>query len=312
VEAWEREVVRLVPYHPAGRLPERKVSNPVAAQIPGAALPGELALVEALAKRPDAAARWAFLYDEDEAGLDARLDDPSALGEGYDWARLLGPGASWDALAAWGGGDRAFLAAVRRAVPAVWVLVDGRRPSGVLDALAAELGDLARRVAWDGDLRAALRGAAAERDARVVVVGEEAGVASVLRVLADDADLRDHVIAVASIGGVIGGRTDEDGPFAEAACKDWLAARFKQTELDTDVVRLTPYLAVQWLDRAAWPPGVPGLPLQNARFPEPSGENATATTIESVDLGPLPPEAPADLVARALIAVVAGWVATRR
>jgi hypothetical protein len=146
----------------------------------------------------------------------------------------------------------------------------------------------------------------------VVVVGEEAGVASVLRVLAGNADLRDQVVAVASVGGVVGGRTDEEGLFGEAARRDWLAAHFTQTGLDTDVVRLTPYLAMQWLDRAAWPPGVPGLPLQNARFPEPGAEGATATTIEAVDLGPLPPDAPADLVARALIAVVAGWVATRR
>jgi hypothetical protein len=315
VEAWEREVVRLVPYHPAGRMPERKVSNPVAAQIPGLALPGEQALVEALARRPDAAARWAWLYDEDPAGLDARFDDPTALGAACDWTALFGPGASWDSLAAWGRpgeGDRVFLDALRRSVPARWVLVEGRSRSGVLAAVAAELADAAV-VPWgEDDLGPALRALAGEREDRLVLVAEEAGVARLLRALVGAADLRDHVLAVVSVGGVVGGRTDEEGPYGEAACRDWLAAHFTQSGLDTDVVRLTPYLALQWLDRAVWPPGIPGLPLQSSRFPEPSGEGATATTLEVVDLGPLPTDAPPELVARALVAVTSGWIATRR
>ena len=90
-----------------------------------------------------------------------------------------------------------------------------------------------------------------------------------------------------SIGGVIGGIPDEAGPYGESACRDWLAAHFGHRDLDTDVVRRTPYFALQWLDRGAWPPGVPGLPLQASRFPEPHADGATAETVESVDLGPL-------------------------
>ncbi|MEZ4238871.1 MAG: hypothetical protein R3F59_22505 [Myxococcota bacterium] len=212
---WEREVVRVVPYHPAGRLPERKLSNPVASVLPGAALPGELALIEALAQRGEPTARAAWMYDEDPVGLDARFRDPAELGAAYRFERL-GPGASWDALADWGAGATAFLEAARRAVPARWVLVAGRPdrlvgPS-LLPALAAELPD-AVLVPWSDDpaaLGAALREAAGE--ARLVLVGEEAGVARLLGALADAADLRDQVVAVLSIGGVIGGRTDEEGP----------------------------------------------------------------------------------------------------
>ncbi|MEZ4242105.1 MAG: hypothetical protein R3F59_39310, partial [Myxococcota bacterium] len=135
-----------------------------------------------------------------------------------------------------------------------------------------------------------------------------------LGALADAADLRDQVVAVLSIGGVIGGRTDEEGPLGEAARRDWLGAHFNQLDLDTEVVRMTPYFAVQWLARGVWPPGAEGLPLQASRFPDPATEATLVETIEVVDLGPLPADRPLplDLVARALVAVVLGWVRSRR
>ena len=144
-------------------------------------------------------------------------------------------------------------------------------------------------------------------------MGEEAGTASLLRLMAEDMALREQVSAVVSVGGVIRGRSDERGPLGEAACRDWLDAWFGQNTLDTDVVRLTPYFALQWLDRSTWPPGVPGLPLEASRFPPPHTRAATATTLEVVDLGPLPadPELPVALVARALIAVVSAWIVHR-
>lgn len=319
-DAWERAVVRFVPYHPAGRLPERKVSNPVAGP-PGAALPGEVALLEALAAEEGPARRWARMYDLDEGGLDARLSDPSALGAAYDPARILGRDASWDALARWARGDDTFLSVARRRIHARWVLVEGREdrrvgPS-VLPALAALLPDAIHVPFEDGDpevLAVTLRSVPVDASGRVIVVAEEAGVTRALRALAAAADVRDLLLALISVGGVIGGRTDEEGPYGAQACRDWNEAHFDQSELDTDVVRLTPYLALQWLDREVWPPGVPGLPLDAARFPEPRSEGATATTLEVVDLGPLPADEglPVDLVARALIAVASAWVATRQ
>jgi hypothetical protein len=187
----------------------------------------------------------------------------------------------------------------------------------VLHAFAALLPD-ARTVPFDDGatdaLERVLRHAAPDVSDRLVLVGEEAGVARMLRTLHDAVDVRDQVVAVVSIGGVVGGRDDEAGPYGRAACQDWLAASFVQRELETDVVRLTPYLAVQWLDRAAWPPGVRGLALDAQRFPEPDAEGATATTVEVVDLGPLPADGGLEpgLVARALVTVTTLWVATRR
>jgi hypothetical protein len=322
-EAWAKTVLELVPYHPAGRFPERKISNPTAAVLPGAAQPGETPLVEALARRAEPAARWAWMYDEDDVGIAARLDDPADLGPAYDPATVLGADLGWDALAAWAAGDDRFREGLGRQLGATkWVLVEGRsrrlpRQSSVLPAIAAVVPDavvVPFGAGGEESLERTLREVAPEVSDRLVLVGEEAGVTRMLRVIHDAADIRDQVVAVVSIGGVIGGRDDDVGPYARAACQDWLAGSFVQRELETDVVRLTPYLAVQWLDRGAWPPGVYGLPLEAQRFPEPDAEGATATTVEVVDLGPLPADRNLDpaLVARALVAVTTLWVSTRR
>lgn len=316
VEVWEEAVIRQIPYHPAGRFPERKLSNPVAAALPGAALPGEIALLEALARRSDPEERLRYLYEEDVEGVDARLTDPVDLGEDYAFG-AFGPEGTWESLAAAGAGDERFVAAARRSVAARWVLVEGRleRRVGppVLDALARLLPD-ATRIPFGAELSAILEPLLPQVSDRVVLVAEEAAVTDVLHLLVEDLGLREHVLAVVSLGGVIGGRTDEDGPYGEAKCQDWLGAHFRQTELDTDVVRLTPYFALQWLTHGVWPPGVPGLPLQASRFPEPDATDAPVITVEAVDLGLLPTDRdlPADAVARALIAVVCGWVASRR
>lgn len=324
VDDWEGAVLRFVPYHPAGRLPERKVANPAAARMPGALREGERALLDALARRSTAAERWRYLYDEDPAALDARLGDPAELGEAYDPAAHLAGGIGWDALAAWGGGDRSFLDRLQRRFPARWVLVEGRAGRqagpGVLGDLEALVDDSVR-VPWrEGPIEDAVRALLADlraqvgaRDTRLVLVAEEAGIAVALRSLAEAPDVRDQVHAVLSVGGVIGGRPGEEGPFGEAEATDWLAARFGQDALDTEVVRLTPYLSVQWLDREAEVLGAGDLPLAAQRFPEPR-EDGTVDTIEVVDLGPLPadPQLPRDQVARALVTVVTCWVLSRR
>jgi hypothetical protein len=311
-EQWEALVTAVVPYHPAGRLPERKISNPTAASLPGAALPGERALLDALAARSTPEERLTWLYDADPIAVEARTVDPSDLGPDYDYRRL-GPAATWDALAAW---EPAFAELARKGLD--WVLLDGRPDHRVgppvMDALAAELPGALRVPHGAEDLLARIQARLTDPTVRVVLIAEEAAATDLLRALLEDAAVRDQVAAVVAIGGVVGGRTDEAGPYGEALCKDWLQAHFGHRDLDTDVVRRTPYFAVQWLDRTAWPPGVPGLPLQAARFPEPSEEGATAATVEVVDLGPLwvdrapPPE----VVARALVAVVAAWVRSRR
>ncbi len=318
--AWEAEVLRFVPYHPVGRLPERKISNPVAASLPGQALPGEIALIEALAGLDGASARWQHLYDRDEVGIEARLQDPEELGPDYDPATTLGPGAGWEALARWGAGRGTFADAVARAVPARWILIEGSGtipacPS-LLGAIAEDWADASETIPYGEDASAleARLSELAGAGERLVLVGEEAGVARMLRILAADAEIRDQVFAVISIGGVVGGIPGREGPLGEEACRDWLGAWFSQRTLDTDVVRLTPYFSLQWLDRSAWRPGVEGLPLANARFPEPDARDATAITLEVVDLGPLPsdPELPTALDAQALVAAVSAWIMHRR
>jgi len=317
---FDARVLRFVPYHPAGRFPERKALNP-AASITGPALDGERALCEALAALPTPEARLRYMYDQDEIGFDARVSDPAELGAAYDPATAMGPDASWDAVAAWGeapgsAAAEALRAAIARSLPARWVLVGGTGavPS-VLDALAEAVPTEVSRIDGSEGPDAVMDALDALVDETpLVLVGEDVGTTWILAALPEHALLRERTLAVVSVGGVIGGRSDVDGgPLSFVARRDWLAAHFRMKALETDVVRLTPYFAVQWLDPAVVPPGIAGLPLESMRFPEPP-EDASASTVEVVDLGPLyaDPESPVDLVARALVVTVAAWVANRR
>lgn len=206
---------------------------------------------------------------------------------------------------------------MRRAVSDRFILAEGRPdrlvgPS-LLPHLLSELPDSVS-IPWGApDLAAPILAACALPESRVILVAEEAAVAEILRMLVEHADVRDRVSAVVSVGGVIGGRHDEEGRYGEPSCRDWLEAHFTQGDLDTEIVRFTPYLSVQWLHRSATPPGAPGLSLAASRFPEPLSD-VPIDTIESVDLGALPADRPLppDLAAKALIAVVCGFVRSRR
>ncbi len=323
VTDWEHLVKRFVPYHPAGRLPERKVLNPKASP-PGQWLPGELALTQRLATVNEVQERWAVMYD-DEAGLEARLVDPFDLGAAYDPKTFGDPACTWDALALWGSGDTAYRDALLNRLGAKWLLVEGRpdRLAGpsLMSDLANELGERAVRVPWhDGELEQAVEALAEvladvvqDWQDRIVVVSEEAGTTLVLRALADNGNFRDPLLAVLSIGGVIGGREGEDGPFGEKTCSDWMAAWFTFQRMDSESVRLTPYLSTQFFDRHQPTPGAAGLSVQAQRFPEPR-DDETLKTLESVDLGLLPVDEtlPTAQVARALLSVTGCWALSRR
>jgi hypothetical protein len=315
---WEAEVVRFVPYHPAGREPERKVLHPEAVALPGVALPGERELLAALATIPDLPARWARLYDVDRA---ERLADPAELGPAYDFGRWLHidrrpEETGWDVLAAWE--DGRFASAIGLALPARWVAVGGRRRPGVPTLVPALCEALPRleQIPWAGvgETAAALAAALATDERPLVLVGEEAGITAILRTLLEDPELRDRVLAVVSVGGVVGGDPAEsEGPLTPAACADWLGANFAHHALDTERVRFTPYFSLGWLDRSADPPGAGGLPVGAMRFPPVRQDAGVVPTLETVDLGLLPadPALPLDLVARALVAVVAAWARSR-
>jgi hypothetical protein len=312
---FELRVRASVPYHPAGRLPERKVSNPAAAGLPGAALPGELALLEALAQLPDGRARVDRLY-RDEAGPAVLLDDPIELGPEHDPARVLGPAATWDALAAWPAAP-AFGDTLRAKLAATIVWFAPRAPRGPSLLAAASAATPIVVVPWaertPAEVATALREALGDPLGRMVVFAEGEAALQLVRGLADAPDVRDRVAGVVSVGGAIGGLDGEDGAYGAAAARDFLEAKFDQRTLETDLVRRVPYLSIEWWDADAWPPGLPGLPLHHQRFPEPRADDGPEI-VEVMDLGPLFPATmpPVDLVARALLAAAALVVVSRR
>ncbi|MEZ4322731.1 MAG: hypothetical protein R3F61_35010 [Myxococcota bacterium] len=315
VDDWRRAVIASAPYHPAGRFPEAKVTGVGRAGLP-ASIEGEQALMAALDGLPDLAARWRFLYDEDEVGLAVRLDDPIELGPSYDPGVKLGTTAGWSALADWGAGEStAFPEVLARRSNAVWVLVGGTRDEPVLDALEALVPRVVRVPVDPADVldTEALERAAAEvmRDPteRLVLVGAEAGIQAVLRLMVARAPLRDRVLAVLSIGGVLVGDPDDDGPLGALRLTDWMEAHFTHHELDTEMTRKTPYFCVQWLDRSTEPPSGRGQVLGRGRFPQPRSEALTQDHVEVVDLGVVFDGTDPELLARGLWATVGFWVA---
>ena len=322
-EEWEGRVLKFVPYHPLGRWPERKVTQP-RATLPQARVEGEQALMDHLATLPDLPSRWSWMFDEDPRGREARLIDPVELGDAYDPAVVLQDPLGWDALARWGGGDSALRERVVGRLGARWVLFESNPdllagPS-VTEVLAEVLGDV-ERVPWqeapvEEQVLEATRRILEDRGpggTPLVLVGEGTGAAVMMRAMAGDVGLRDATIGVLSIGGVIGGRPDEAGPFGEQVAQDWLGRWFTQHHLDSEVVRKNPWMSLQWLDRQAEVPGSRGLPLGSQRFPEPR-DDGVQPTVEVVDLGVLPDndDLPLDQVARALVATVSLWLLTRR
>ena len=103
-----------------------------------------------------------------------------------------------------------------------------------------------------------------------------------------------------------------DGDYGVAGMTAWMKVHWNDRDFDTEALRRTPYLAMQWLDREAEVPGSRGLPLQQQRFP-PLAVLGGPEGPEVVDLGPIPDDAalPAREVALALVAVTLGWVAKR-
>ena len=91
VADWENKVLNWVPYHPAGRFPEEKVTRPSVHRLPGPSLEGEQALIESLAKLDSVESRLRRMYVDDPIGIEARLADPAELGDGYDPRVRLGP-----------------------------------------------------------------------------------------------------------------------------------------------------------------------------------------------------------------------------
>ncbi len=311
-DAWARAVRTQLPYHPAGRQPDRKVLHPTA-QVDGPLVEGEPALLEALRAAPDVQARWEVLYDGTDEVADTLLEDPVELGPDYAPSVLLGPGTTWDDLARWAT-DPSFGERLAQRHPLTWICFQPG-PEGsesrILDALVG-LWPHTAVLPPQGDPKEVIE-PLVEPGRKLVVAAEGDAIVDALAVLQNNPGLRDEVVAVLAIGAPILGR--EGGPEGTepTAREDWMGRWFTQEHLDTEEVRLTPYMSLQWLDRSAAVPGTPRQPMAWARFPRPTQGGVDVQTIESVDLGVLPrPGGPDDtLLAKALLFTVAGWVAQR-
>lgn len=336
---WAARVADAVAWHPAGRLPERKLAAPGVAAIDGAPLEGEEALVAGLAALPGAVERWEVLRGRGEGLCEAptaREQSPAA------W---LGPKGAWERLPALGRGDDALVKDLEGRLGARWAVVAGTARPGVPDVTGA-FGEAVPWSAGEGRPEALLAAAVLARALRegpplgpaielvrrvqdvvlaclsaelsvrlrgegwllLLVTGEAAPV--VLRTLHDDVALRDRVLAVLSVGGAIAGLPQRADGLSEAACRDWLDVHFRHEQMDVEVLRRVPYLSLAWLDPTeAGPPGAAGVPVASARFPRPGFtgggrflEPKEPEVIVPVDLGVLDPRVapPAPVIGAAL------------
>ena len=64
---------------------------------------------------------------------------------------------------------------------------------------------------------------------RLVMVGEEAGIQLILRAMTSTAPLRDRVMAVVSLGGLLGG-LEQEGPLGHSVVQDWMATWFQHKD----------------------------------------------------------------------------------
>jgi hypothetical protein len=284
-ERWLDEVHRRLPYHPAGRQPEQKLERPELDAIPTPALPHERALVEALARLPDPAARYRWMYQEDPIGPE-RLVPEEGPGE-LDPRPIFGPEAGWEEL---GRGGPAWRAGLQRRFQHLRVVGSGASP--LAEALSAELPAIGPPLRLDPQQAAqasadGLLEALGDPQQRVLLIAGPGGLRPALDTLLASPALRDRLAAFISLGAEI------QGPDQAA----WMTEHFTHTALDTELRRIVPYMAVVDLD--------PAQPLGRSwsaqRFPQPLVPPSGAATISAEDLGPLPLSlySPAEL-ARAL------------
>lgn len=300
--------VASVTWGPLLRWAERKVGHPGVEAVPGAPLPGEASLEEALAALPDVPARWERLLGEACApALDALPADQAP-------ARWLGPDVDVADL-------RVVAEDAERRLRARWIAVAGD-PRDVPD-VAGAFDDV---VPWRADgvdvddapaaLAEALRARVPDDDParRLFLVAAGEGTWALLRALAAQPGLRDRVLGVVSVGGWVAGDPDRDDALGEASCTDWMDANWRHELFDTEIVRPTLWASMQWFDPTHEPPGAAGVPIAAARFADPEKVDREPPFVEAVDLGVLPASGgpTADEVARALRVTAGLWALARR
>lgn len=308
-QRWQAEVLGAIPWNPAVRDADARLEHPRLEEIPVPALEGERALVEELARLPDAPARFQRMFVDDPRVVEELLGDPTALGPDHDPALLLGPGAGWSEVSRWSPELQGVLA--RRLADLVFVL-DGTDP-GLAPALTASLEGLrvvempsAQVAAPDEAVRLffeQVEGALSADSDRIVLLGGGLGMRRVLAALAEGDGLRDRCAAVVSLAGRIQGEGPEDQDQQR-----WLEAHFTQEAMDTELRRSIPFFSVIDVDPLdplgrAWAP---------QRFPTPAPNPQGRAPVQLVDLGPLAlSRVSQKVLARGLLLLVALYRASR-
>ncbi len=296
-ERWVKLARSRIWYHPGGRDLERKVLEPAGYEPEIPARQGERGLLEALVRLPDPAARLALLLGE-ERGDEVLFDDPAALGGEYDLERALGPGASWNGLAARNPDLDGALR--RRNAHNVWVVLGHPALAGALAEILGE-GSVAALEVGDAEaLAIALDERLSAPSIRLVLVAAGAAGGPLLEALHANPGLRDRVRAVVGVGLDLSGR------------EGWLAENFTHEQLDTEISRAVPFLHLGFVVPGVLPPGEPGAPLSASRFPSVPAPPTGRVAIESIDLGVLPGPAadyPPALLARGLAVVITARLA---
>jgi len=271
-EDWDAFVVRarnLIPFHPAGRNAYGKLINPSITDIETPALFGERALVEALARLNDPMSRWRWMYQE-SPGCEALFDNPSDLGADYAPDKIGGPQMDWRRLSEWGPETKTMFG--RRLSHVVCVGIDS--DLGVAMANAADVRGV--RIAtespdWSSGVSATM-GATSDR---LVLIVEGDAAHEVIRLLHDNPVLRDRVLVVVSIAGLIGVNEEQ---------RSWLSANFQHTEMDTELNRVTQYWSITVVD----PDDPVSDDWNNQAFPVPHPSADGRSPISVENLGPIP------------------------
>lgn len=263
-------------FHPAaGPQPERKLIDPATAPIPVPPLEGERALCEALAKLPALDARWARMYGAGVPEGPALLQDPDQLGEAYHPARV-GAGLDWSSVAAWTAPLQQALA--RRMSAFVLVDLDGDLGSRIA---ASAPGLRAARVSPAGEperLAEALLATLSAASDRLILLAPGAAALAALNAVEASLTLRDRLVAVLSLGPLLGESPEDRAWMAEHFTHDRLEPELNRAILYASLIPLDPTLdpAVDALERWA-----------KQRFPVPAPSPAGRRAIDPVDLGPL-------------------------
>ncbi len=265
-EAWWAAMEGVVLYHPAGRQASDKLASPSLESISVPALEGERALVAALEKQTSDADRFMTMYAS-EASKEALLSDPTLLGAAYDPERVLSPGVGWSEIAAWTDTLQASLA--RRLSDVVLVSVGGEWgaylsravPHGRVETVVPAAAEIV-----GAGIAAALPSAAD----RAVIIAGGTDVQPILQAMHADPALRDRVLCVISLGGML--------------ASEWMDSNFTHAAMDTELNRSTAYMDIVDVD-----PEVPlASPWSDQCFPQPPVPPSGWMPIERVGLGPLP------------------------